>query len=223
MGAFLIYGASGLAGLLILRLFGPDGTDFLVMIVYTVVFHGGVAFLVFLFLREQGLSWREGFGIQFGQFRSLVVPVIVITLACLLCAKVLGEVSAFVIKAWTGEEPAIQVTVRLLLESKSAFRLLYLALVAVILAPIVEELLFRGILYTALHQYRGRIVGVWGSSILFGVSHLNWLTLFPLIVMAVLLTLLYERTRNLLAPMMAHSLFNLANFVLLMNQEVDGW
>jgi membrane protease YdiL (CAAX protease family) len=40
-------------------------------------------------------------------------------------------------------------------------------------------------------------------------------TLVPLFVLALALTWLYERTDNLLAPIMAHSLFNIANLVVL--------
>jgi len=36
----------------------------------------------------------------------------------------------------------------------------------------------------------------------------------PLFALAMLLTLLYERTNNLLAPITAHSLFNALNFAL---------
>jgi len=37
----------------------------------------------------------------------------------------------------------------------------------------------------------------------------------PLFVLAILLTALYERTDNLLAPITAHALFNTFNFALL--------
>jgi membrane protease YdiL (CAAX protease family) len=38
------------------------------------------------------------------------------------------------------------------------------------------------------------------------------MTFLPLVVLAVALTWLYEATNNLLAPILAHSLFNMANF-----------
>ena len=41
----------------------------------------------------------------------------------------------------------------------------------------------------------------------------------PLTVLAIFLTFLYETTRNLIAPILAHSLFNAANFVLLLLQR----
>ena len=40
-----------------------------------------------------------------------------------------------------------------------------------------------------------------------------------MISVAVMLTLLYEATGNLLAPILAHGFFNAANFFLLINEE----
>ena len=44
---------------------------------------------------------------------------------------------------------------------------------------------------------------------------MNAATFLPLAVLALLLTMLYERTDNLLAPISAHALFNALNFATL--------
>jgi membrane protease YdiL (CAAX protease family) len=44
---------------------------------------------------------------------------------------------------------------------------------------------------------------------------LNLATFIPLAALALMLTLLYERMDNLLAPITAHALFNAANFAML--------
>lgn len=223
MGVCLVLGASGIGTMAILKFFGTEGgaSDFPAMILHTLVFHGGVVGLVALFLSEQGLTWAEGFGIRIDQLRPLFWPVIITTIACLASAQLLGRLAAYVIESLTGEAPAVQGTVELLRESKSIARLAYMGLVTVVLAPIAEEILFRGILFTSVLQYKGRVVAVLSNSLLFGLIHSNWLTLVPLIVMAVMLTLLYERTRNLLAPIAAHSLFNLANFLMLLLGRIE--
>jgi membrane protease YdiL (CAAX protease family) len=53
---------------------------------------------------------------------------------------------------------------------------------------------------------------VFSTSLLFGAVHLNAMTFFPLTFLALVLTWLYEKTDNLLAPILTHSLFNTANF-----------
>ncbi|WP_439566586.1 lysostaphin resistance A-like protein, partial [Gloeocapsopsis crepidinum] len=79
---------------------------------------------------------------------------------------------------------------------------------AAIAAPIFEELLFRGFLLPSLTRY----VSVWGaivlSSLLFAVAHLSVAEILPLTVLGMVLGVVYTRSRNLLAPMLLHSLWN---------------
>ena len=85
----------------------------------------------------------------------------------------------------------------------------------VVLAPISEELLFRGILYRRLQRY---IRGFWGpaliSSAIFGLYHMNlaqgiFAFLFGLFICAV-----YEKIRNLWAAIALHAGGNLISVVL---------
>ena len=57
-----------------------------------------------------------------------------------------------------------------------------------------------------------------GVSALFALIHVNLPTFVPLFALALALTWLYERTDNLLAPIIAHALFNAANFAVLLWQ-----
>lgn len=212
IGAYLLFCAS-FAVVWLLRLLGFREANLFAMNVHALVFYGGLLFLAARFLKEQGLSWREAFGIQWGQWPSLALPVILAAVAGWLCAYQLVKASAFFIREWTGQEPEPQSMIQLLRESPSIFQLLSIALIALVAAPIVEEILFRGVLYPALSQYWGRTAGILGNSIIFGVIHWHWGNLISLIFLGALWTLLYQRTRNLLAPIAAHFLFNLANFI----------
>lgn len=79
---------------------------------------------------------------------------------------------------------------------------------AAIAAPFFEEFLFRGFLLPSLTRY----LPVWGaivaSSLLFAVAHLSLSEILPLTVLGMVLGLVYTRSRNLLAPMLLHSLWN---------------
>ena len=90
-----------------------------------------------------------------------------------------------------------------------------------IIAPIVEELLFRGILYPAIKQRGHRSLALWGTAIMFGIVHSNLVTFIPLTIFALILTFLYEETDNLLAPIAAHSMFNATNFAYLVYQSAQ--
>ena len=70
--------------------------------------------------------------------------------------------------------------------------------------PLVEEVLFRGILYPSVKQLGYPRLALWGTSLFFGLIHSNLMTFVPLTVLSLLLVWLYERTGNLLAPILTH-------------------
>lgn len=92
---------------------------------------------------------------------------------------------------------------------------LYLDFFAVVLAPVAEEFIFRGVLYPVIKQLGYPRLALFGVSALFALIHLDAAIALPLFVLALGLTWLYERTDTLLAPIAAHGLFNAANLVLL--------
>jgi membrane protease YdiL (CAAX protease family) len=95
----------------------------------------------------------------------------------------------------------------------------FMGVLAIVVAPVVEELLFRGILYPAIKQQGWPRLALWGSSALFALIHFNMASFVPLLIFAAVLVRLYESFENLLAPMVAHSLFNAANFLTLIFQD----
>jgi hypothetical protein len=106
----------------------------------------------------------------------------------------------------------LQSSVQLLQETQAPIQLIYFGLIAVVAAPIVEEILFRGILYPYLKKVGHPGIALISTSVLFAATHANVTAFLPLVVLAMLLVLLYEMTNDLLAPILAHSLFNLVNF-----------
>jgi uncharacterized protein len=82
-----------------------------------------------------------------------------------------------------------------------------------VFAPLVEEALFRGILYPAIKQSGWPRLALWGSSTLFALVHFNMVTFLPLLVFALVLVYLYETFQNLLVPIVTHAVFNAVNFL----------
>jgi uncharacterized protein len=107
-------------------------------------------------------------------------------------------------KGQGGSNPILQIV----LEGKDPIALLLFFLTAAVAAPLFEEFLFRGFLLPSLTRY----VPVWGSiglsGLLFGVAHLSFSEIIPLSTLGIILGVVYTRTRNLLAPMLLHSLWN---------------
>lgn len=104
--------------------------------------------------------------------------------------------------------PKLQSAVRLIREGDPISRWLAIG-TAVIAAPVCEECCFRGIIYRVLKKHAGTAVGIALSSLLFAAIHCALGQALPLVVFAVLLCLLYERTRTLRSCIIAHMAFNL--------------
>jgi len=139
-------------------------------------------------------------------------------LVALPIALVLQQLSALGMKT-VSVEPEVQVVVQTLQETQTLQQRMFFAFVAIAGAPVVEEIIFRGILYPALKQHGWPRLALWGTSLLFALTHANAATFLPLSFLAMLLVFLYERTGNLLAPILTHSLFNAANYFALVYQS----
>ncbi len=84
---------------------------------------------------------------------------------------------------------------------------------AVIVAPVAEETIFRGYLHGVIRKYAGRWCGIVVNSLLFAAIHGHAPSLGGLFVLAVALSLVYERTGSLWAPMLMHATFNTVTVV----------
>lgn len=92
--------------------------------------------------------------------------------------------------------------------AKSPFVIAGLLFVACVVAPINEELLFRGVLFRSLHQKVGRWPALIVSGALFGALHGNWAGFLPLALLGVALALAYEHSGDIRVPIVVHALFN---------------
>ena len=93
--------------------------------------------------------------------------------------------------------------------------LIFFVVMAVAVAPVAEEILFRGILYPAIKQIGHPRAAAIGTALLFALFHVNLLTFASLTAVALVLIALYEFTDNLLAPITAHAVFNASNLIML--------
>lgn len=85
---------------------------------------------------------------------------------------------------------------------------------AVVLAPVAEELIFRGCIYRFFKTQTTRLPAQVISAALFSLMHANLFSFVPLLVVGIFLARVYERSGNLLVPIWFHAFFN--SFSLLM-------
>ena len=165
------------------------------------------------FLRQHQIGFTEAFGLKSGWKKALLFGAIMAAVFWPV-GRGLQAVSLEIMKL-VHLEPQEQILVQLLRATEAWPNRLILGAVAVVIAPAAEEIVFRGILYPAVKQRGFPGLALWSTSLLFGLIHFNLPSFLPLVVLSLVLTWLYEKTNNLLAPIATHSLFNAANFAAL--------
>jgi len=137
--------------------------------------------------------------------QGIVVDVVMAGIAAAIVIAILAAV--------TNEEVAVpeQVTGDL-----RGFELVVFAVFAVVVAPITEEFLFRGLIYRSIRDRHGVALGAIVSALLFGVIHYvpgPWPDAVALQITMVVtglgLALVYEWRTTLLSPIVGHAAFNL--------------
>jgi len=190
----------------------PSG--FGMVLLGTLGFQGATWVLLPFFLQQHQAGWRETFGWGGPQLKRALYMAVT-TVFFILPAVWLLQYLLVLVLTRLGWPPEEQTAVALIAGAKSWWMRAYLGLFAVVLAPVAEEFIFRGMLYPLVKQLGSPRYAWFGVNAIFALIHLDVGTLVPLFALALALTWLYERTDNLLAPIIAHGLFNVVNLVLL--------
>ena len=85
-----------------------------------------------------------------------------------------------------------------------------------IIAPIFEEIVFRGFFYKAVKRFVPYVLSSIIVAFIFALIHNNILTFTVLFVVSLLFTWIYERTGSIIYPILAHSTFNLLMLTLIL-------
>ncbi len=133
-------------------------------------------------------------------------------LAALPLVVIAANVAQQVLPNGGGGNPILH----LILESRGWLTQALFLLVVSVMAPIFEEFLFRGFLLASLSRYLSTGVAIAISAVAFAAVHLNLADFIPLTVLGVVLGIVYSRSRNLLAPVILHSLWNTGSLTALL-------
>jgi membrane protease YdiL (CAAX protease family) len=195
------------------------------------------------FLKSSGITWNQAFGFSQPPVGRAIIFGVFAALVFLPVGMFLQAVSIKVLTSWHVAAPP-QAAVEEFNKNAAIINRVYLAFFAIAIAPIVEEILFRGVLYASLKMifrklgenlrsplstesgwrttFREALVASlpWLamplSALAFAAIHLSAQIFLPIFVLGLLLAWLYEKTGNLLAPVTAHTLFNAINVALLL-------
>jgi membrane protease YdiL (CAAX protease family) len=140
------------------------------------------------------LSFRRAF---ITGFVLLIVAYPLIVMADWLTARIAGS-----------SESNRQGIIELFSGSQLFEQRVLIIVLAVAVAPLAEEFIFRFFLYGVLRRYTGRVIALVISALLFAAVHAHLPSFAPLFVLGACFTLAYEWSGSLLVSMTMHSIFN---------------
>jgi uncharacterized protein len=126
----------------------------------------------------------------------------------LLMVLPLVAISGWVLDRLVGDPGGSNPLLDLVLQARDPWALAGFAFTAVVLAPLFEETLFRGVLLPVLGQRWGAIPGLVASALTFATAHLSLGELGPLLVLGLGLGWLRLRTGRLASCVVMHALWN---------------
>ena len=178
----------------------------------------GIAACLFIADRRfQGGARRFAFGLPQARWDRVVALVFFASLAAIGACPWIGEATVWIIRQLSRSyEVAPHPTIQALRDgSQPAWIAAGLWIGAVVVAPIAEEVFFRGLLQTFLAGVvRSRWLAIGLAAVAFGIVHLSQPhTIVALIVLGVLIGYAYERTGTLAAPILIHAAFNLKTLI----------
>ncbi|PEC21572.1 CPBP family intramembrane glutamic endopeptidase [Bacillus cereus] len=93
------------------------------------------------------------------------------------------------------------------LELQNSIQIIIYVLSVVIITPVKEEILFRGILYRFLEKKYNFLVGIIISSFIFGILHGG--LLITATIMGIVFAMLYKKTQSIIPSIILHIVWNL--------------
>lgn len=180
------------------------------------IFSASQLLILRLIGKERKCGWDRDFGMQPCKLKLLPLSlaiyfssIIVLGISTMIYHKVLEQDF--------GIQTDLQDVVLLIANSRSWVRVGFI-LLAVVVAPLYEELIFRGVFFAYLVRRTGLGPAMVAVSLVFALVHFHIPSLLPLFLLSIVLCLAYWRTGSLWTNIGVHALFNGATvtFLLLM-------
>jgi len=154
----------------------------------------------------RGQCWRESMGLHGGQGLLREMGAGILGWLAALPLIVLGMIAASWITKITGQFPSHPIVEVFAGDGWAKFGAIMLA---VVWAPVSEELMFRGLLFPGLSAWLRWVPGMLVSAFVFAVIHpQGWAGVPAIMALAAAFSLLRMWRQSLIAPMTAHALNN---------------
>jgi len=149
-----------------------------------------------------GVTWGD-LGVRCSSGKNFVVYGLLAGIALLVLVALMSIILARL-------QPNIQPQdfERILRSVHTAKGFVLMLLMGCVLAPLAEELLFRGMLYPAVRHYLGPAGGAVVAGLVFGLVHWDIWRAIPLAIGGIVLCYIYEKTGSILVSAVAHGAWN---------------
>jgi uncharacterized protein len=204
LGAAVIGGIIGITYFFVMHRPRTMGPEFVVSAIYIQLLIEGAAVIVILAglpnvskrsLRDLGFypprAWQLGVA-----FLGAIAMIVVVE----------GGASLIQTLTHTKHEQSVVELFRQVLGNRSV--MWFFAVFAIVLAPFMEEVLFRVFIFNIGLRWGGFWLGAIVSGLCFGAAHTDPYVLVPLALGGMILCYVYYRTGNAFASMVTHGLFN---------------
>lgn len=199
---FVLGGLYGMAALA--EYFGAEKGQLTVAgIILNCFFSLGLTGGILLFLALRGVNPVEVFGLQRFSWKMAAIAI-----GLLVAAYPLIILAQAIVYHFTSPEARPQEVVTFLVESQSWGERIAIGVLAIGIAPLTEELIFRGYLYGVIRRYRNRFWAILVSAAIFAAIHVHLPAMPGLFILAVLLAVAYEWSGSLWTSILMHACFN---------------
>ncbi len=185
------------------------------VILQSVLFHAVGLGLVWAFLIRRGMGWGSAFGLDgrgWGRPAALGILFYVAAMPILSFYSAAYQIGL----RQAGYETLPQEVVTIFSSEPSLGVRAYFLFLAVVLAPVFEEVFFRGILLPLAARRWGATAAVLAVSLFFALIHFHLPSVVPLFLIAVAFSIGYIYSGSILVPIVMHAVFNAVNMGMMM-------
>ncbi|MBX9722252.1 MAG: CPBP family intramembrane metalloprotease [Candidatus Obscuribacterales bacterium] len=189
----------------------PLGISVFSLVSYMIEMIPAFLLIYFLALRPNGLNPIKAMALRwktpgFGPIKLAICGYLgwcailpLVMMSALIANTMLGS---------QGSDNPILAQISAVVESKNTLAIFLLFFTVAVMAPLCEEIIFRGFLYSALKTRLGILPAVMISAIIFAGIHMDKGGALMLMALGPVLALALDRTRSIFPSMIAHGLWN---------------
>ena len=184
---------------------------------YLLVNLPALAYIYYFALKERGLSFKQALNLRLRTSSSGPIKLIFAGYLGWCAALPIVATTAFLASRYLGTQGSENPVLAQVMQASSSANLLAVLLFYLtlgVIAPLCEEILFRGFFYAAFRNKIGVPLSIIASSALFAVMHFDKSGAPMLFVIGVVCAYMYERTRSLIPSIITHGLWNSGTFTM---------